>query len=127
LDTVYRPISDADTESETPSPTTELPIASWGDFRKELEEQHDVSHDDLTPEQAADSIRRRREETPTPENARERPIVVHKSQGEGPKTLRQAADDLAYSRGLKLREELLEAGHTEAEVALHGLEKVEVA
>jgi hypothetical protein len=126
-DTVYRPISDADTESETPSPTTELPIASWGDFRKELEEQHDVSHDALTPEEAADSIRSRRAETPTPENARERPIVVHKSQGDGPKTLRQATDDLAYSRGLKMREELLEAGHTEEEVQQLGVEKLEQA
>jgi hypothetical protein len=56
--------------------------------------------DDLTPEAATAERVRRRQEEPTPENASERPIVVHKSSGDGPKTLRQATEDLAFSRGL---------------------------
>jgi hypothetical protein len=126
-DEIYRPISDQDNESETPSPQTELPIASWSDFRKELEEAHEVSRDALTPEEAAESIRSRRDEVATPENARERPIVVHKSRDTGPQSLREATDNLAYSRGLALRNELLETGHSEEEVQRRGVEMLEAA
>jgi hypothetical protein len=125
IDNIYRPLSEND--EETPSPQTELPIASWSDFRKELEEHHDVSHDALTPDEATDSIRSRRAETPTPENARERPIVKLTSKGDGPKTLRQAADDLSFTRGLQRRDELLAAGYNEAELAALGAEKIAAA
>jgi hypothetical protein len=125
-DNIYRPISDKDEESETHA-TTEMPIESWSDFRKGLEEQHDVSHDDLTPEEATDSIRSRREEAPTPENARERPIVVHKSQSDAPQSLRDAVDNLAFSRGLQRREELLAAGHSEEELVELSAEMLQAA
>jgi hypothetical protein len=123
-DNIYRPISDKDEESETHA-TTEMPIASWGDFRKELEDQAGVSHDDLTVEAATEERVRRRQQEPTPENASERPIVKLTSKGDGPKTLKQAADDLAFSRGLQKREALLEAGYTEAEIQQHGIEEIE--
>jgi hypothetical protein len=121
-DHIYRPISDSDTESETHAT---LPIESWAPVKKEWEELANVSHDDLTPDGATDSIRSRRAETPTAENASARPIVVYKSKGEGPKTLKQATDDLAFSRGLQKREALIEAGYTESEVQQLGIEEIE--
>jgi hypothetical protein len=126
MDTVYRPISDTDTESETPSPQTELPIQCWSDFRKELEDQAGVDHDDLTPEDAATQIRERRQESPTPENASARPIVRHVT-SDKPVSLREATDDLFYTRGLEERARLLAQGHTEAEVAQLGVDKMEAA
>jgi hypothetical protein len=125
-DTVYRPISNKDEESETHA-TTELPIASWSDFRKELEEAHEVSRDDLTVQEATESAVRRRAEVATPENAKDRPIVKHVSKDSGPQTLREATDNLAYSRGLQRRDQLLAEGFTEAEVQAEGIEKLEQA
>jgi hypothetical protein len=126
MDQIYRPISDTDEESETHA-TTEMPIESWDKFKDRLEKAADVSHDDLTPEEAADSIRQRRAEAPSPENASARPIVVHKSKGDGPKTLKQATEDLAFSRGLAKREELLASGYTEEEVQQLGRDNIAAA
>jgi hypothetical protein len=122
--TIYRPISDSDSESETHA-TTELPIASWSDFKKEIEEAHDVSRDELTVEQATESAVRRREESPTPENARSRPIVKHVSSDTGAQSLQEATDNLRLSRGVAKREALLEAGYNESEVQQLGIEEVE--
>jgi hypothetical protein len=124
MDDIYRPLTDA--EPAAPE-TTELPIESWDKFRDDFKKAADISDDELSVQEATDHRRRRREEEPTPENASERPIVVHKSQGEGPKSLRQAADDLAYSRGLQKREELLASGYTELELQQLGAEKLEAA
>jgi hypothetical protein len=126
VETIYRPISDTDEESETQA-TNELKVESWSDFRKELEDQAGVDRTDLTPQDAADRIRGRRVETPTPENAKDRPIVVHKPASDKPVTLREATDDLFYTRGLQQRAELLASGHTEEEVAQLGLDKMRAA
>jgi hypothetical protein len=125
MDSVYR--SDKDEEADTPAPTTDLPIESWSDFRKQLEEANDISHDSLTLEQAANETTRRRQEFPTPENSSDRPIVVHKLAGDGPKTLREATDDLAYSRGLQMRDDLLTTGHSEQEIQRLAMDKLEQA
>ena len=124
-DVAYRPISDADEESETHA-TTELPVASWSDFRKELEDQHGVSHDDLTPEAATEESVRRRQEAPTAENASERPLVRLRSEG-GPQTLKEASSDLSFTRGYQARDELLASGYTEQEVRQLGIDKMEAA
>jgi hypothetical protein len=110
-DSVYRPLDDG----EETNATTELPIASWRDFQKELEDGASVSRDSLTPQQATDETVRRRQEEPTAENAFERPIVRLKSKG-GPQTLREASADLSFSRGFQKRAELLEAGYSEKEI-----------
>jgi hypothetical protein len=112
MDSVYRPISDADEESETHA-ATDQPVASWSKFKDELEAN--VSRDSLTPEEATEETVRRREETPTPENSHLRPITRLRSKG-GPQTLREASDDLRLTRGIAKREELLEAGYNEQEI-----------
>jgi hypothetical protein len=105
MDDIYRPITDA--EPAEPA-TTSLAIESWGKFKDDLEKAADISHDDLTVEAATEERVRRRQQEPTPENANVRPIVVHKSKEDtGPQSLREAVDNLAYSRGLAMREELL--------------------
>jgi hypothetical protein len=126
MDQIYRPISDSDNESETHA-TTELPIESWDKFKDDYKKAADISDHELTPEEAAESIRSRRDEVPTAENASARPVVKLTSKGDGPKTLNQAADDLAFSRGLQQRDELLASGFTEEEVQQHGLEKIAAA
>jgi hypothetical protein len=99
-DQVYQPIvSDDDDQSETPSPMTELPIRSF----KSRSEEEGVDRSDLTTEEAANQ-RRRPPDPESPESAYERPLTVHKVKGDG------AADNLAYSRGWKLGEDLREAG-----------------
>ena len=125
MDSVYRPISDKDEEAETHA-TTELPVASWSDFRKELEDQAGVSHDDLTPEAATEERVRRRQEAPTAENASERPLVRLRSSG-GPQTLKEASSDLSFTRGHQVRDELLASGCTEQEVRQLGIDKMEAA
>jgi hypothetical protein len=124
-DSVYRPISDADEESETHT-STDLPVESWSDFRAKLEDQANVSRDELSVEDAANETTLRRQETPTPENASERPITRLRSKG-GPQNLRQASEDLSWTRGLAKRDELLAAGHTEEELAALGVEQIEAA
>jgi hypothetical protein len=124
MDTVYRP----DSNSELAAPeTTELPIESWDKFKDDFKKAVDISDDELSVQEATDRRRRRREEMPTAENASARPIVVHQSAGDGPKTLRQATEDLAFSRGLQKRDELIAAGYTEAEVQQIGSENIEAA
>jgi ribosomal protein L13E len=122
-DTIYRPISDADDESETHA-TTELPVASWSKFKDELEAGVDRAA--LTVDQAVEETVRKRQETPTAENAFERPIVRLRSKG-GPQTLREATEDLSYSRGFQKRAELLEAGYTEDEIQQLGIEQLKAA
>src|SRR3981189_2838813 len=107
-----------DDDNDTPPASTELPIESWSEFKAKLEDAAGVDKSSLTPEQGANS-RPRRQEAPTPENAFERPIVKHKSKGDGPLSLNEAADSLQYSRGLKLRSDLLETGYTDEQVDAH--------
>jgi hypothetical protein len=124
-DSVYRPISDSDEESETHA-TTDQPVASWSDFRKELEDQANVDRSELTPEEGAAEVTRRRQEAATPENASERPIVRLKSKGPA-QTLREASQDLSFTRGIQMRDELLAAGHTEEELQRRGTEMLAAA
>jgi hypothetical protein len=125
MDSVYRPISDADEESETHA-VTDQPVASWSKFKNELEGAGNVSRDSLTPEEGAAEVTRRREETPTAENAFERPIVRLKSKG-GAQTLREATDDLRLTRGFAKRDELLAAGYNEGEISQLSAAMIEAA
>jgi hypothetical protein len=111
-----------DDDNDTPPASTELPIESWSEFKTSLEDAAGVDKSSLTAEEAA-TTRRRRDEAPTPENASKRPIVVHKSKGDGPLSLNEAADSLQFSRGLKLRDDLLKSGYTDEQVNAHA-EKV---
>jgi hypothetical protein len=124
MDSVYSPLTEND--EETPSPTTEVKVESWSDFRKEMEEQAGISRDSLTIEEATEERVRHRQEQPTHENASGRPLVKLKSRG-GPQNLREASQDLSFTRGLQMREELLRAGHTEHELAALSTEKLEAA
>jgi hypothetical protein len=113
-DEIFQPIvSDEDTETPTPSPQTELPIESWSDYKRSLEESVDRS--DLTTEEAANT-RRRQPDPESPESAYERPITVHRVKGGGELSLNDAADSLHYSRGLKLGQELRQVGFSEAQL-----------
>jgi hypothetical protein len=113
-DQVYQPIvSDDDDQSETPSPTTDLPIESWSDYRASLEEGTDRSA--LTTEEAANT-RRRQPDPESPESAYERPITVHKVKGGGELSLNEAADNIHFSRAKKLGADLREAGFSEAQL-----------
>jgi hypothetical protein len=107
-----------DDDNDTPPASTDLPIESWSEFKAKLEDAAGVDKSSLTPEEGANS-RPGRQEAPTPENAFERPIVKHKSKGDGPLSLNEAADSLQYSRGLKLRSDLLETGYTDEQVDAH--------
>jgi hypothetical protein len=113
-----------DDDNDTPPASTELPIESWSEFNAKLRDDAGVDNSPLTVEKAA-TTRRRRDEAPTPENASERPIVRHKVSGDGPLTLNEAADSLQFSRGLKVRSDLLEAGYSEAQVDAHALSALE--
>jgi uncharacterized protein YdcH (DUF465 family) len=99
MDSVYRPISDADEESETHA-TTDQPVASWSKFKDELESGVDQTA--LTVDQAVDeTVRRRQQQDTSPETAHERPITRLRSRG-GPQSLKEASDDLlaaGYSEG----------------------------
>jgi hypothetical protein len=109
VDQVYQPIvSDEDTESETPSPQTELPIESWSDYRASLEKGAGVDKSDLTTESA--SQRQRLPDPHSAESAFERPITIIKTKGDGPLGLNEAVDDLRFSRGKRLAVDLHEAG-----------------
>jgi hypothetical protein len=113
-DSVYQPIvSDDDTESETPSPQTELPIESWSDYRASLEEGADKSA--LTTEEAA-SQRSRQLDSESPEDASQRPITRMRSKGDGPLSLNEAADNIHFSRAKKFGADLREAGFSEAQL-----------
>jgi hypothetical protein len=107
-----------DDDNDTPSPSTDLPVESWSEFNAKLRDAAGVDNSPLTVEEAA-TTRRPREEAPTPENASDRPIVRHKVKGDGPLTLNEAADSLQFSRGLKLRSDLIETGYSEAQVDAH--------
>jgi hypothetical protein len=113
-DEIYQPIvSDADEESETPSPQAELQIEDPAQFRSRLEEGIDKS--DLTTEEAV-SQRRRRPDPESPESAYERPIVKHVVKGHGPITLNEAADATRWARGYKLGQELATSGLSQSQV-----------
>jgi hypothetical protein len=114
-DQIYQPVSDEDDQSETPPAggSTELPIESWSDYKRSLEESVDKS--DLTTEEAANT-RRRQPDAESPESAHERPITVHRVKGGGELSLNEAADNIHYSRGLKLGQELRGAGFSEAQL-----------
>ena len=122
-DSVYSPQNDED----TPSATTDLPIESWSDFRRDMEDRAGVERYELSLDEAANETTRHRREIPTPENSADRPLVVHKLAGDGPKTLREATQDLAFSRGLNQREELFAAGVPEDEVQRLAIDKMEAA
>jgi hypothetical protein len=111
-------------EDDEDTASTELPVESWSEFKTSLEDAAGVDKSSLTAEEAA-TTRRRRDETPTPENASDSPIVVHKSKGDGPLSLNEAADSLAYSRGLKLRADLLKSGYTDEQVNAHAANVLE--
>ena len=107
-DQIYQPIvSDDDTESETPSPRTELQIENPAEFRKKPDEG-----DDLTVEEAA-AQRSRRPDPESAESAYERPITVHKVKGDGPISVNEATDAMRWSRAYKLGGDLREAGFSE--------------
>ena len=96
-----------DDDNDTPSPSTDLPIESWSEFNAKLKDAAGVDNSPLaSAEEAAITRRRRVDEAPTPENASDRPIVVHKSKGDGPLSLNEAVDSLQFSRGQKLRADL---------------------
>jgi hypothetical protein len=111
-DQVYQPIvSDDDTESETPSPQTELSVVNPEEFRK----RPDDEGDDLTVEDAA-AQRGRQPDPESPESAYERPLVVHKVKGDGPISLNEAVDATRWSRSYKLGQELRESGLSEQQI-----------
>src|SRR3977135_4239431 len=114
-----------DDDNDTPPASTEMPIESWSEFNAKLRDAAGVDNSPLTVEEAAITRRRRDDEAPTPENASVRPIVRHKVKGDGPLTLNEAADSLQFSRGLKLRSDLLETGYSEAQVDAHAVAALE--
>ena len=76
MDEVYRPVSDDDTESETP-PASEPSIVDPAEFRRKPDDERD---DYLTAEDAA-SQHRRRPDPYSAESAFEREMTVHKVAG----------------------------------------------
>ena len=114
-----------DDDNDTPPASTELPIESWSEFNAKLKDAAGVDNSPLASAEEAATTRRRRDEAPTPENASERPIVVHKSKGDGPLSLNEAADSLQFSRGLKLRDDLLKSGYTDEQVNAHAANVLE--
>jgi hypothetical protein len=112
-DQIYQPIvSDEDTESPTP-PVSELSIVDPAEFRRQRLD--DEERDDLTVEDAA-SERRRQPDPESPEDASQRPLVVHKVAGKGPISVNEAVDATRWSRSYKLGAELREAGLSEAQI-----------
>jgi hypothetical protein len=109
-DSIYQPISDNDTESETP-PASELVVVDPAEFRRKPDDERD----DLTVEEGA-SQRQRQPDPHSPESAFERPIVKHKVEGKGPISLNEAVDATRWSRSYKLGAELREAGLSEAQI-----------
>jgi hypothetical protein len=128
MDTVYRPISD-DSEEETPSPQTDLPIESYSEFRKAVNDYNGASDHDLSSEEVADDItpRRQREQAPTAENASERPLVRMRSTGDGPLTLQEASDDIRFSRARQLGADLRETGYSQEQINEVAVAKNEAA
>jgi hypothetical protein len=110
-DQLYQPIvSDADDESETPSPRAELDIPDPVEFRKQLDDERD----DLTAEEATVQ-RSRRPDPESPESAYERPLVHIKTKA-GPISVNEASDAIRWGRSYKLGSELREAGLSERQV-----------
>jgi hypothetical protein len=116
-DTIYRPISDEDTESETP-PAVDFKIESYSDFQQALKDHVGASDHELSSEEVADDItpRRQREEAPSPENASERPLVRMRSTGDGPLTLQEASDDIRFSRARQQGADLAASGYTQDQI-----------
>jgi hypothetical protein len=120
-DQVYQPIvSDEDTESEAPSPQTELQIENPAEFRK----RPDDEGDHLTVEDAA-AQRSRQPDPESPESAYERPITVHKVKGHGPISLNEAVDATRWSRAYKLGADLRAAGMSEQQIDAMAADVVE--
>jgi hypothetical protein len=128
MDTVYRPISD-ESDEETPSPQVDMPIESYSDFRKAVDDYNGASDHDVSVEAVADDItpRRQREEAPTAENASERPLVRMRSTGDGPLTLQEASDDIRFSRARKLGADLAETGYSQEQINELAVAKNEAA
>jgi hypothetical protein len=128
-DQIYRPISDEDTESETPSPQTELQIESYSDFQKAVKDHVGASDHELSSEEVADDItpRRQREEAPSPENASERPLVRMRSTGEGPLTLQEASDDIRFSRARQQGADLAASVYNQDQINEYARAKVEAS
>jgi hypothetical protein len=127
-DTIYRPISD-DSDEDTPSPQTDLPIESYADFKRAVNDYNGASDHDLSAEEVSDDItpRRQREEAPTAENASERPLVRMRSTGDGPLTLEQASNDIRFSRARKLGADLAATGYSQEQINELAVAKNEAA
>jgi hypothetical protein len=119
-DEVYQPfVSDEDAESETP-PASELSIVDPAEFRRKPDDEGDH----LTTEDAA-SQHRRRPDPESPEDASQRPLVVHKVKGQGPISLNEAVDATRWSRSYKLGAELREAGLSQEQIGQMAADAVE--
>jgi hypothetical protein len=85
------------------------------DRAERLERFNRLAESEITVEQGAKELTRRRRD-----QEGEPPLVEVKVKADGPLILKQATDDVQYSRGLALRERLLNSGHTEDEVVSVG-------
>jgi hypothetical protein len=111
MDEVYRPISDDDTESETP-PASDLSIVDPAEFRRKSDDERD---DYLTVKDAA--VQRSRQPDPySAESAFEREMTVHKVAGTGPISANEAVDAMRWSRAHKLGGDLRDAGMSEGQI-----------